>query len=78
MQVVKFKGLTYAATVLGAKVGYETVGSIALKCCCPGFREKQEMQKFTVLDNCSGYLMPGTLTLVCGPPGCGKSSWWVM
>lgn len=73
MQVVKFKGLTYGAQVMGAKQGYETVGSLASKCFCPCLADKQAMQKFTILDNCSGYLMPGTLTLVCGPPGCGKS-----
>lgn len=72
MQVVKFKGVTYGAEIRGAKEGFETVGSVAMKCLFACCAEKLTMQKFKVLDNCSGYLMPGTLTLVCGPPGCGK------
>lgn len=73
MQAVKFKGVTYGAELRGAKQGFETVGSTLMKCLFPCGAEKQGMQEFKVLDNCSGYLMPGTLTLVCGPPGCGKS-----
>ncbi|KAG0601370.1 hypothetical protein M758_11G105200 [Ceratodon purpureus] len=74
MQVVKFKGLTYGAELRHAKQGFETVGSTLAKCFLACCAERQGMQHFKILDNCSGYLMPGTLTLVCGPPGCGKSS----
>ena len=78
MQVVKFRRLTYGVQLSDAKQGYETVGSMAMKCffaCCA---ERQGIQQFKILDNCSGYLMPGTLTLVCGPPGCGKSFRWAV
>lgn len=72
MQVVKFNQVNLHAQVLGAKHGYETVGSVCFKCLLPCFADRQVTQRFTILDNCSGYLMPGSLTLVCGPPGCGK------
>jgi len=73
-QVVKFDKVNFSAQVLGAEQGYETVGSKCFKCLLPCFSKRQGIQKFMVLENCSGYLMPGTMTLVCGPPGCGKSS----
>lgn len=32
------------------------------------------MRKFKVLDGISGVLVPGRLTLLLGPPSCGKST----
>jgi hypothetical protein len=55
-----------------AQEGYATVGSAVLRCFLPCFASKQGPTKFPILQDCTGYLMPGTLTLVCGPPGCGK------
>ena len=78
MQIVKFNGLTYGAELRDAKRGFETVGSTVMKCLFACCSERQGMQQFKILDNCSGYLMPGTLTLVCGPPGCGTSFICVM
>ncbi|CAM6092842.1 unnamed protein product [Calypogeia fissa] len=73
-QVIKFKDISYYTMVLPAQEGYETVGSMVLRCLMPCLAAKKTPTKFSILEDCTGYLMPGTLTLVCGPPGCGKSS----
>ncbi|OAE18414.1 hypothetical protein AXG93_3426s1070 [Marchantia polymorpha subsp. ruderalis] len=73
-QVIKFKDVSYFTNVNEAKEGYETVGSMSLKLFLPCIGNRAPPSKFSILQDCTGYLMPGTLTLVCGPPGCGKSS----
>ena len=35
---------------------------------------KNQKRKFVVLDNVSGVIKPGRMTLLLGPPGAGKSS----
>ncbi|CAM9133895.1 unnamed protein product [Choristocarpus tenellus] len=45
--------------------------------CLPCFRmvgSRQKMEQKTILKDVSGVFKPGTITLVVGPPGCGKSS----
>ncbi|KAL2652756.1 hypothetical protein R1flu_020884 [Riccia fluitans] len=73
-QVIKFKDVSYYTHLPEAKEGYDTVGSVSLKLFLPCLGAGKAPSKFPILQDCTGYLMPGTLTLVCGPPGCGKSS----
>eukprot|EP00850_Spirogloea_muscicola_P017864 SM000157S02094 [mRNA] locus=s157:259267:270139:- [translate_table: standard] len=73
-QVVTFKNLTYTSRVRPPKEGFETVGSAVANCLFSCLQPKGLAQDFDVIKDCTGYLMPGTLTLVCGPPGCGKST----
>ena len=35
---------------------------------------KPNKQQFRILDDVSGYLRPGKITLLLGPPGAGKST----
>lgn len=72
LQVIKFKNITYTTKVMIAEKQFPTVGSTFLDL-LPRFK-KRRRKKFYILNNCSGYLMPGTFTLLCGPPGCGKGS----
>ncbi|KAL3683081.1 hypothetical protein R1sor_001103 [Riccia sorocarpa] len=73
-QVIKFKDVSYHTHLPDAKEGYDTVGSVCLKLFLPCLSAGKVPSKFPILQDCTGYLMPGTLTLVCGPPGCGKTS----
>ncbi|GAQ79604.1 pleiotropic drug resistance protein [Klebsormidium nitens] len=73
-QVVKFKNVSYTSQIRRTTKGYATVGSKLVDCFAPCMKEKAPIEMFHILDDCTGYLMPGTLTLVLGPPGCGKSS----
>eukprot|EP00898_Chlorokybus_atmophyticus_P002867 jgi/Chlat1/3581/Chrsp234S03598 len=75
-QVVRFKGVTYTGSVaVAGSLGYETVGSRLGKCLLPcAAKARSTSVSYPILNDASGYLMPGTLTIVLGPPGCGKTS----
>uniref|UniRef100_A0A7S1TP17 ABC transporter domain-containing protein n=1 Tax=Phaeomonas parva TaxID=124430 RepID=A0A7S1TP17_9STRA len=53
--------------------GYETVTSVLLRI-VQSFVSKQKKVEVPLLQNVSGILRPGRLTLLLGPPGCGKTT----
>ncbi|CAI7849442.1 unnamed protein product, partial [Closterium sp. NIES-54] len=73
-QVVKLHDVTYTAKIQRKQEGYETVGSKLLGCFLPCASPPAPWEDFNVLSDLSAYFMPGSLTLICGPPGCGKSA----
>ncbi|KAK3241339.1 hypothetical protein CYMTET_48888 [Cymbomonas tetramitiformis] len=77
-QMVKYRNVNYSAFLTAMDEKFETVGSMAMKPLMSLMqlmtgRKSQIIEKELVKD-LTGYLAPGTLTLVIGPPGCGKSS----
>eukprot|EP00250_Pteridium_aquilinum_P022489 c25391_g2_i1 orf=308-5194(-) len=73
-QIVKFKSLDYIADVFLPDEAYETTLTKALEFVKGPLGRKQLPSKVKMLKDVTGYLMPGTLTLVLGPPASGKSS----
>ncbi|KAJ7522819.1 hypothetical protein O6H91_18G028200 [Diphasiastrum complanatum] len=71
-QVVKFKNVTYSTTLM-RDTGYESLYTKALEC-LKGPLKESKIRRVTVLKGVTGYIMPGSLTLVLGPPGCGRSA----
>ncbi|KAK3272293.1 hypothetical protein CYMTET_19399 [Cymbomonas tetramitiformis] len=77
-QMVKFRNVNYSASLFVSEEAYETVGSKAMK---PLVKlrnllqgKKPPITEKVLVGDLTGYLTPGTMTLVIGPPGCGKSS----
>ncbi|KAG6540811.1 hypothetical protein Mapa_017836 [Marchantia paleacea] len=70
-QVIKFKNLSCTRTVT-LDPGYESIHTQIVSCLKGPFKEST-VQQVQVMKNVTGYVMPGTLTLILGPPGCGKS-----
>ncbi|GLJ34605.1 hypothetical protein SUGI_0695940 [Cryptomeria japonica] len=76
-QVVKFSGLKYSATVELPSPGYETFGKKLLGCFFGPFKSLYKRNRtinVQILQDIDGYIMPGSMTLLLGPPGSGKSS----
>jgi len=71
-QVVKLKNVNYTVKVQRSEAGYATVGSKLTDCLLPCLKPPMPKEDFAVLSDFSAFLMPGSITLVCGPPGCGK------
>jgi ABC-type multidrug transport system ATPase subunit len=78
---VKIRDMSYTVRKNARMSGVETVGSMVVKffmalTCIPCFRVAICGMKFVskkVLRNVNITIRPGMLTLVLGPPGCGKS-----
>ncbi|CAN6338630.1 unnamed protein product [Urochloa humidicola] len=76
-QVVKFCGITYSAKIETAAFSYETFGNKLLECFVQPARSLSLSKRSTelqILKGIDGYIMPGSMTLVLGPPGSGKST----
>uniref|UniRef100_A0A0D9Y0H1 ABC transporter domain-containing protein n=1 Tax=Leersia perrieri TaxID=77586 RepID=A0A0D9Y0H1_9ORYZ len=77
-QVVKFCGITYSAKIETAAFRYETFGNKLLECFVQPVRSlslgQQRSTKLHILNGIDGYIMPGSMTLLLGPPGSGKST----
>ncbi|CAI6006189.1 unnamed protein product [Closterium sp. NIES-65] len=76
-QVVKLHDVTYTAKIQRKQEGYETVGSKLLGCFLPCASPPAPWEDFNVLSDLSAYFMPGSLTLICGPPGCDLSAYFM-
>ncbi|KAJ0980557.1 hypothetical protein J5N97_008812 [Dioscorea zingiberensis] len=77
-QMVKFSGIRYSKKVdTMAHIGYETFGSKLLGWFLGPLRSlfnRNRSNYIQILDGIEGYIMPGSMTLVLGPPGSGKST----
>ncbi|CAN6343362.1 unnamed protein product [Urochloa humidicola] len=76
-QVVKFCGITYSAKIETTAFSYETFGNKLLACFVQPVRSLSLSKRSTelqILKGIDGYIMPGSMTLVLGPPGSGKST----
>ncbi|EFJ33605.1 hypothetical protein SELMODRAFT_406260 [Selaginella moellendorffii] len=77
-QVVRFSGVRLSVSQEQA-LGYETFGGKLLGCFLGPLRNllldrKTIKRKIEVLKDLDGFIMPGSTTLLLGPPGSGKSS----
>ncbi|KAL3689857.1 hypothetical protein R1sor_016166 [Riccia sorocarpa] len=70
-QVVHFRNLNCTVTVQ-IDPGYESIHTQIVECAKGPFKESKQ-QKIQLLKDATGYVMPGTLTLVIGGPACGKT-----
>lgn len=66
--VVRFRDMGYWTNVVKSEI--KTVGS-ALKALILGSGKKRRLD---ILKSLTGVILPGRMTLVIGPPGCGKST----
>ncbi|CAD6267446.1 unnamed protein product [Miscanthus lutarioriparius] len=74
-QVVKFCGITYLAKIERAAFSYETFGNKLLEYFVQPIRSlslSKRSAELQILKGIDGYNMPGSMTLVLGPPGSGK------
>ncbi|KAK3016996.1 hypothetical protein RJ639_006562 [Escallonia herrerae] len=76
-QVVRFSGIMYSAKIDVSSDEYETFGNKVVGCFLGPFKTLVKESNSTwlpILKGVDGYIMPGSITLLLGPPGCGKSS----
>ncbi|KAK2977191.1 hypothetical protein RJ640_008816 [Escallonia rubra] len=76
-QVVRFSGIKYSAKIDVSSNEYETFGNKVVGCFLGPFKTLLKESNSTwlpILKGVDGYIMPGSITLLLGPPGCGKSS----
>uniref|UniRef100_J3NE90 ABC transporter domain-containing protein n=1 Tax=Oryza brachyantha TaxID=4533 RepID=J3NE90_ORYBR len=76
-QIVKFCGITYSAKIETSTFRYETFGNKLLEWFVQPVRSLSMGQRSTelhILKGIDGYIMPGSMTLLLGPPGSGKST----
>ena len=72
LQVVKFCGITYLAKIETATFSYETFGNKLLEYFVQPIRSlslSKRSAELQILKGIDGYIMPGSMTLVLGPPG---------
>lgn len=72
-QIVKFKDLTFS-TKRPVPARFPTLASQLLEMLKGPFKRPAQTVDVDVIKGVSGYIMPGTLTLVLGAPGCGKAT----
>jgi ABC-type multidrug transport system ATPase subunit/ABC-type multidrug transport system permease subunit len=71
-QIVKFKGLTVTKK-MKVEAGYDTMFT-KVQGIVKSPISRSHVEEMALLKDVTGYIMPGTLTLIMGPPGCGKST----
>ncbi|KAI6695438.1 hypothetical protein NL676_023148 [Syzygium grande] len=76
-QVVRFSGIKYSRNCEISSGGYETFGNKLMGCFLGPiktiFKRKSSIWMH-ILEGVDGYIMPGSMTLLLGPPGSGKST----
>lgn len=74
---IRYRQLRYSAKVSALKPKIETLGSV-LPCAAAlramSAKEKPAEIEVDILSSLNGRIKPGTMTLVLGPPSCGKTS----
>ncbi|KAI8027101.1 ABC transporter G family member 38 [Camellia lanceoleosa] len=76
-QVVRFSGIKCSRKFDIPRDEYETFGNKVLGCFVGPFKtllQKKNSTWLHILKGVDGYIMPGSITLLLGPPGCGKST----
>ncbi|KAA8545286.1 hypothetical protein F0562_020070 [Nyssa sinensis] len=76
-EVVRFSGIKYSRKFEIPSNGYETFGNKVEGCFTGPFKTLFQRKNSTwvqILKGVDGYVMPGSMTLLLGPPGCGKST----
>ncbi|CAK9181178.1 unnamed protein product [Ilex paraguariensis] len=76
-QVVRFSNVQYSKKFEISGNEYETFGNKLVGCFVGPFKALFQEKNSTwvhILKGVDGYLMPGSMTLLLGPPGCGKST----
>ncbi len=71
---VEFRHLTVKTDALVGSAGIPTVLNVPLQALQGLFGMQQQTVELNVLREMSGVLKPSRMTLLLGPPGCGKSS----
>ena len=70
--MVRFSGIKYSRKLVIPSNGYETFGNKVLGCFVGPFRtllQRKESTWLHILKGVDGYIMPGSMTLLLGPPG---------
>ncbi|KAF8043114.1 hypothetical protein BT93_A1456 [Corymbia citriodora subsp. variegata] len=76
-QVVRFSGIKYSKHCKVSSGGYETFGNKLMGCFLGPIKtilKRRGSIWMHILEGVDGYIMPGSMTLLLGPPGSGKSS----
>ncbi|KAL3515901.1 hypothetical protein ACH5RR_022803 [Cinchona calisaya] len=76
-QVIRFSGISYSKKYETPSNEYETFGNKLVGCFITPFKKifkKKNPTWINILKGVEGYIMPGSVTLLLGPPGCGKST----
>lgn len=72
MQVVRFSGIKYSRKIDIPNSEYETFGNKLWGCLVGPFKtlfKRENSRWLHVLKGVDGYIMPGSMTLLLGPPG---------
>ncbi|XP_077240342.1 pleiotropic drug resistance protein 1-like [Tasmannia lanceolata] len=76
-QVIRFSGIKYSRKFEISGEGYATFGNKLLGCFFGPLKtvfQRKNSISLQILKGIDGYVMPGSMTLILGPPGSGKSS----
>ncbi|MCO5592667.1 hypothetical protein L7F22_046670 [Adiantum nelumboides] len=76
-QVLRFMDINYQAKLPVDSDSFDTFGKKLLGCLFGPFMDvfrKKEFVELKILKDLVGYVMPGSMTLLLGPPGSGKST----
>ncbi|XP_027158635.1 ABC transporter G family member 40-like [Coffea eugenioides] len=76
-EVIRFSGISYAKKFEIPSNKYETFGNKVVGWFTGPFKKIFQCKNSTwidILKGVDGYIMPGSMTLLLGPPGCGKST----
>jgi ABC-type multidrug transport system ATPase subunit len=71
-QVVRFSGINYSKKIEISDNGYETFGNKVVDCFVGPLKsllQRKDPKWMQILRGVDGYIMPGSMTLLLGPPG---------